>query len=97
MRIDLRRAYIGVPQQRLHCPDITATAQLLGGKTVAKSMTTGWFVQVGLPDGMSDRFLYGTDVNVMANNLSSLIHTKRCRWEQPLPLKGTPGIGVLAS
>lgn len=64
---------------------------------MAKGMATGWFVQIGLPDCMSDSLLYCTDVNVMTHNLSILIRTEPCRWEQPLPLEGTPGIGVLAS
>lgn len=47
MRIDLRRAYIGVPQQRLHGPDITATAQQLGGQNCGEKygnwlVCTGW-------------------------------------------------------
>lgn len=85
VRIDLRGAHVGVPEQGLHRTDIAAATQQLGGKGMPKAVAAGRLAQAAGPHRLLDRPLDRCDMDMVADGIAVRGPGIRRRREHPLP------------
>ena len=66
MGVNHRGSDIAVTEEFLHCANVVACIEQMGGEGMTKSMATCWFGDSGLPDGLLHSTLNDSLVKVMA-------------------------------